>query len=238
MIKTAVILAGGAGLRLRPLTNDKPKVMLQVAGKPVLEWVIEWLKFNGITNFVIGVAYKKEAVKSYFEDGSRFGVKIKYSVHSVEGETGEGFRLAITRHVNDDVFFATNGDQITNFRLSEMIDYHLKNRLVATIAVTNPRSPFGVIRVGKNGLIESFEEKPIIPTLFISTGAYIFNREIVKYLPETGAIEKTAFPLLAERKLLGACKIKGEWMTVDTLKDLENTECVLKNKVGEKAWLT
>jgi len=179
-VKTAVILAGGAGLRLRPLTKNKPKVMVKVFGKPLLQWVIEWLKFNEIFNLVLGVAYKKEAIMDYFGDGSKFGVKIKYSVHSVSGETGEGFRLAISRFVDDDCFIAMNGDEITNFELKKMIDYHFKNNLMTTIAVTNPRFPFGIIKVGRDGLVQSFEEKPIISSILVSIGVYIFNRDIIK----------------------------------------------------------
>ena len=88
-IKTAVILAGGEGTRLRPLTNNIPKPMVRVLGKPILQWVIEWLKNNEVRNIVIGVAYQKESVIDYFKDGSKFGVRIKYSVHAIDGETGE-----------------------------------------------------------------------------------------------------------------------------------------------------
>lgn len=237
MIKTAVILAGGAGLRLRPLTNNKPKVMLKVAGKPILQWVIEWLKFNGISNLVIGVAHKKETIMEYFGDGSKLGIRIKYSIHSVEGETGEGFRLAISRYVDDDLFVAMNGDEMTNFRLNEMMNQHLSNNVLATIAVTNPVSPYGVIRIDDKGLVQSFEEKPIISSLFVSIGTYVFNRDILKYLPEKGAIERTTFPLLVQRKLVGAYRIKGDWLTVNTIKDLQNTEKELKSKVEKGIWL-
>jgi NDP-sugar pyrophosphorylase family protein len=237
MIKTAVVLAGGAGLRLRPLTNNKPKVMLKVAGKPILQWVIEWLKFNGISNLVIGVAHKKETIMRYFRDGSKLGVQIKYSVHSIEGETGEGFRLAVSRYVDDDLFVAMNGDEMTNFRLNDMLNQHLSNNVLATIAVTNPASPFGIIRIDDKGLIQSFEEKPILTSLFVSIGIYVFNREILKYLPEKGAIEKTTFPLLAQRKLLGAYKTSGDWFTVNTIKELQNTENELKRKLEKGTWL-
>jgi mannose-1-phosphate guanylyltransferase len=237
MMKTAVVLAGGAGLRLRPLTNNKPKAMLKIAGKPILQWVIEWLKFSGISNLVIGIAHKKETIMKYFGDGSKLGVRIRYSIHSVEGETGEAFRLAISRYVDDNSFVAMNGDEITNFRLSEMINHHVGNNSMATIAVTNPVSPFGVIRIDDKGLIQSFEEKPMISSFLVSIGVYVFNRDILEYLPEKGAIEKTTFPLLVERKLLGAYRIKGDWLTVNTIKDLQNAEKELKSKVGKGIWL-
>src|SRR5207302_10324147 len=93
--RTAVVLSGGEGVRLRPITTDLPKGLVKVAGKPLLQWVIEWLRDSGITNLAIGVAYLKQKIIDYFGDGSRYGVHIKYSVHTVEGGTSEGFRLAI-----------------------------------------------------------------------------------------------------------------------------------------------
>jgi NDP-sugar pyrophosphorylase family protein len=94
-VEAAVVLSGGEGVRLRPITSDLPKGLVKVGGKPLLQWVVEWLRENGISNIVIGVAYLKDEIIKFFEDGSRFGVRIHYSVHTVEGGTAEGFRLAI-----------------------------------------------------------------------------------------------------------------------------------------------
>jgi mannose-1-phosphate guanylyltransferase/phosphomannomutase len=231
------VLAGGAGLRLRPLTNNHPKPMVRVLGKPILQWVVEWLKSNGILNFVFGVAYRKESVIGYFKDGSELGVNIKYSVHSVSGETGEGFRLAINRHINDELFVAVNGDELTNFNLRKMIAYHSAHNPVATIAVAHPQSPFGIVNFDKEGLVSSFEEKPKLPSLFVNIGVYLLSNRITKYLPTTGAIERTAFPLLAKENLLRAFPIDGTWLTVNTMKDLEQAEKILKQKTEEGTWL-
>src|SRR3989441_12279664 len=105
-IRSAVIISGGEGVRLRPITSDLPKGLVRVAGKPLLQWVVEWLRQNDVSNLVIGVAYLKEKIMRYFGDGNKFGVSIRYSIHSVDGGTGEGFRLAISRHVDDQSFFA------------------------------------------------------------------------------------------------------------------------------------
>src|SRR5467141_127999 len=118
---TAVVLSGGEGVRLRPITADLPKGLVRVGGKPLLQWVVEWLKANRVLNIVMGVAYLKEQIMDFFGDGSGFGVKIQYSVHTVPGGTGEGFSLAIQRYVRDQTFFALNGDQIVDLRLEEML---------------------------------------------------------------------------------------------------------------------
>jgi NDP-sugar pyrophosphorylase family protein len=236
-VKTAVVLAGGAGLRLKPLTNCCPKPMVELLGKPILQWAIEWLKSNGVSNIVLGVAYHKESIIDYFKNGSEFGVEIKYSVHSVDGETGEGFRLAISRYVMDDLFVAINGDELTNFNLADLITFHTAHNPVASIAVAHPRCPFGIIKVKEDGLVDSFVEKPLMPSLLVSMGIYLFNRRIIAYLPKKGSIETTTFPLLAREKLLRAFPINGTWLTVNTMKDLKAAESILKRKVRNGAWL-
>ena len=236
-IDTAVVLAGGEGSRLRPLTNDVPKPMIRILGKPILQWIIEWLTNNGISNIIIGVAYKKEAVMNYFKDGSEFNCRIKYSTHSVEGETGEGFRLAISRYVDDDIFLAMNGDEISNFNITEIVNYHKRYNPIATLAVTNPKSNFGVIKVDKNGQILSFEEKPILSNILVNIGIYVFNRQIINYLPLKGLIEKTAFPSLVKLNLIRAFPINGDWLTVNTMKDIKFVENFLKKKQIERKLL-
>ncbi len=138
---TAIVLAGGAGVRLRPLTDDIPKGLVRVAGKPLLQWVVEWLRQSDVENLVIGVAYLKEKIMRYFGDGHKFGVSIRYSTHSVEGGTGEGFRLAISRYVHDQAFFAMNGDQITDLNLHSVFKAHTSKRAFATIAGVHPTLP-------------------------------------------------------------------------------------------------
>ncbi len=103
-IETAVILVGGAGLRMRPFTEDMPKCMVPIKGKPLIHWTVSWLKSYGFKHLVMGVAYHKEVVIDYLKDNSQ-GLKIDFSEHTVEGETGEGFRLAISRFVKDRRFF-------------------------------------------------------------------------------------------------------------------------------------
>lgn len=235
-VRTAVVLAGGAGERLRPLTNDRPKPMIELSGKPILHWIIEWLKRNGIRRIVLGVAYCKDVVTDYFGDGSKFGIDIVYSQHSVVGETGEGFRLAIERYVNDDIFIAMNGDELTNFSIKKFTDYHIRTDPVATIAITNPRSPFGIVDADKEGLVLSFHEKPILSSLWVSIGVYLFNREILNYLPNNGSIEKQTFPKLVKNKLLRAYEVDGSWLTINTIKDLKYVENVFSKLVGDQKW--
>ena len=219
-----MVLAGGPGTRLRPLTDEIPKGMIPICGKPLLEWIIEWLRDNGVECIVLGVAYLKEKIIEYFGNGEKFGVNIKYSIHSVDGGTDEGFRLAISRYIHADVFFAMNGDQLTNLNLGDVAEFHLKHNSTATMVVTKPRCPYGHIRIdGKRNAI-GFIEKPSCLHASCNAGIYVFNREILDYLPDKGNIEETAFPILAKKHLLKTYPLKGFFTTVNTHKDLAIAE--------------
>ena len=226
--KTAVILSGGEGLRLRPITHDIPKGLVKVDGKPLLEWVVEWLQQNRVTDLVVGVAYLKEKIMRYFGNGGKFGVDIRYSVHTVEGGTSEGFRLAISRHVESPSFFALNGDQITDLMLDKVYKNHQETEGLASIAVVHPRLPFGLVEINHKGFCQGFVEKPILNDVFISMGVYVFDRKVLSYLPKRGDVERSTFPKLARMNKLKAFKHHGYFITVNSLRELEEAGKSLK----------
>ena len=228
-IDTAVVLAGGSGNRLKPLTNDIPKGMIEVYGKPLLQWIIEWLRDNSVRKIILGVAYQKEKIQEYFGDGKEFGVDIKYSVHTVEGGTSEGFRLAISRYIDSDVFFAMNGDQITGLNLGDLASFHMKNNPVATMVVAHPTCPYGQVHINDKNDVIGFVEKPPCSYTLCNIGIYAFNREILQYLPERGDVEKEAFPVLARLHRLKVYPFHGFFITVNTFKDFIKAEEELKN---------
>jgi mannose-1-phosphate guanylyltransferase len=223
-----VILSGGEGLRLRPITHDLPKGLVKVGGKPLLEWVVEWLHQNKVTDLVMGVAYLKEKIIRHFGDGKKFGVSIRYSVHTVEGGTSEGFRLAISRFVDSPSFFALNGDQVTNLSLRRLDHVHRKHGSLASIAVVHPRLPFGLVEIDRKGLCKGFVEKPVLRDVFCSMGIYEFDRQVLKYLPRKGDVERTTFPRLVRMNKLKALKHTGSFITVNSLRELEEADEALK----------
>jgi NDP-sugar pyrophosphorylase family protein len=229
--KTAVILSGGEGLRLRPITHDVPKGLVKVGGRPLLEWVVEWLQQNKVTNLVIGVAYLKEKIIRYFGSGGRFGVDIRYSIHTVEGGTGEGFRLAISRYVDSPSFFALNGDQITDLRLGAFYNNYSESGSLASIAVVHPRLPFGLVEVSPKGFCRGFAEKPVLRDFFCSMGIYVFDRKALKYMPKRGDVERTTFPKLASMNKLKAFRHTGSFITVNSLRELEEADEALKQRM-------
>lgn len=198
--------------------------MIPLQGKPLIHWILNWLKSNGFKHIVMGVAYRKEVIMNYLKENPQ-GLKIDFSEHTVEGETGEGFRLAISRFVNDENFLAMNGDEITNLNLEKLEEMHLKNKPVATIAVSPMRSPFGILELEGDDIV-GFKEKTLLENTLVSIGVYLFNREILSYIPKVGSIEKTVFPLLAKKRLLKAYRLSPSevWLTINSVKDLSVAE--------------
>lgn len=227
MVDTAVILAGGKGERLRPLTNNRPKVMVELDGKPILAWQIEWLKSHGITKFVLTVSYKHEVVEQYFGDGSKFGIKIDYSIEETPLGRGGGikkaFKSLLVRNASDVV--VCNGDIITKLDLSKMIENHLNNQALVSLLLVPYLSRWGVVKIDEQDHVTGFEEKPKLP-YWINGGIYIFSKEVEPLLPELGDHEKETFPKIPREKFLGF-KDEGFWRAVDVVKDKSEAESFL-----------
>src|SRR5437879_13580229 len=122
--KTAVILSGGEGLRLRPITYDIPKGLVKVGGRPLLEWVVEWLQQNRVTDLVIGVAYLKEKIMRYFGGGGRLGEEIRTTEHTVKGGKRKGFGFAFSGKLDSRSFSALIGAQVRTLGLEEIYNNH------------------------------------------------------------------------------------------------------------------
>lgn len=229
MVKSAIILAGGKGERLRPLTDDRPKVMVDLDGKPILLWQIEWLKSHGITNFVLTVSYKYEVVKEYIGDGSKFGVNVSYSIEDTPLGRGGAIKKAFEDSLisNEENVIATNGDIITRFDLSQMIKEHEEKKATATLLLVPYISRWGLVHIDDENRITGFEEKPQLP-YWINGGIYVFNKEIEPMLPEEGDHEKETFPKIEKNKFLGF-KDESFWRAVDVVKDKSEAEAFLKS---------
>lgn len=222
-VKTAVILAGGLGLRLRPLTDENPKVMIRILNKPIAHWQVEWLVSQRIEKIVFASGYLWHKIKEYF-NSKDFGAKIDYSVEEEPLGTGGAIKKAL-KDLQDEDCLVLNGDIIiTEKILDDMINWHKRLELPATILVVPFISPFGVLEVTPLGRIKRFIEKPKIPNTYINGGIYILKKKLVKSLPDKGDIEVTTFPELASKDLLGAYPYEGYWRSIDSIKDLKNVE--------------
>ncbi len=230
MVNSAIILAGGKGERLRPYTNTRPKVMVEVAGKPILLWQIEWLKSYGIAKFVITASYKYKVIQKYFGDGGKFGIKIEYSIEETPLGRGGAIKKALNLKIlkAEDNTVATNGDIITRMNLSKMIKIHEDNKALITMLLVPYISRWGLVKTD-NGHVIGFDEKPKLP-YWINGGIYILSREIEPQLPETGDHETETFPKVDKNRFL-AFKDEGFWRAVDVVKDKSEAEHFLANKV-------
>lgn len=226
--KTAIVLAGGKGTRLEERTEDLPKPLIPVLGKPLLERIVLWLKNNGVSKIIIGVAYKKEMIKNYFGDGSEWDVEISYTEHDENGGTEDAFKTAIEQSgIEDENFYALNGDQITDLQLDGLTNSHLKNEAIVTIVTVNLRTNFGIVRTDDSGRIVEFKEKGEIMGKQINSGIYVFNKKIKDYL-RGGSIEEKAFKELIKEEKIYSFHYGGIWMTVNDKKELERLEKFLK----------
>ena len=216
----AIILSGGMGTRLRPITDYIPKGLVPVDNIPIIDWQIRYFKKFGIKDFVICTGYLSKELVIYLES-KIFGVKIKYSVEKTPLGTGGALKKAL-KYVDDDNFFVINGDIITNIDLMKLKSHP------NSIAIIPLRTKYGVVYVSGNK-VQGFEEKPEICTHWMNAGIYYLNMEIVKYLPNIGNLEAKTFPLLAKKEKLHISKFNNAfWNSIDSFKDID--ECVMSMK--------
>lgn len=226
----AIVLAGGLGMRLRPLTDDRPKALIPVKGRPISEYQIEWLvKEGAVDGVTFACGYKWERLKEHF--GSNFnGVPVDYSVEDAPLGTGGAIRKALSAKGSDDLVVVTNGDIITDLPLKRMIEAHRQaGEVSASMLVVPYRSRFGVVKIDKLKMVRGFEEKPPFPDVWINGGVYLLNaRKISKTLPDRGDIERETFPKLVTHGELLSYPYYGEWFFIDSLKDLKELEGVVQ----------
>ncbi|EGK8203507.1 CBS domain-containing protein [Campylobacter coli] len=178
-----IIMAGGLGTRLRPLTENIPKPMLKVGNKPILEIIIKKFKKQGFTNFILCVNYKAEVIQNYFKDGKDFGVSISY-VHE-DKRMGTAGALSLIECIGEDPFFVTNGDILAEVDYNAMLGFHISNKSLATMGVRKHfyQIPYGVIVSNVENQILKIEEKPR-QTFLVNSGIYILDPKILSYIPK------------------------------------------------------
>lgn len=200
----AVILAGGLGTRLRPLTCNLPKPMAPIMNRPILEHIINHLKKHQITDLIFLLYYQHEVIQNYFEDGSRFGVKISHIAATEDYGTAGAVKLAAD--LLNDTFLVLSGDGITDLDLTRLVDFHKEKRAIGTIALTHVAdpSPFGVVITDQNERITRFLEKPSWGQVFSDTvnmGIYALEPRLLDFIPagKEFQFEKEVYPKLVEQ---------------------------------------
>lgn len=223
------IMAGGKGVRLQPHTNELPKPMLSVLGKPILQHIIEHAKNQGFYKFTISVNYLSYIIENYFKDGQEFGVEIEYINEQLPLGTAGALKL-----LNPNLklpILITNGDVITNLNFVEILEFHKRENAAATMAVKSHeyKLPYGIVKVEKNEITEYYE-KPTFKNL-INAGIYVLNPEVISLLKDTEKTDMpTLFQLAKESNMkTQVFKISTEWMDIGRIEDLNLANLRIQN---------
>jgi len=221
----AMVMAGGFGTRLRPLTCNIPKPMVPMVNRPMLEHTFELLKKHGFTEMVVALYFQPEVIQDYFGDGSKWGIKISYILPDSDLGTAGCVKKA-AHLLGQDTFLVISGDVLTNINLTEAITYHQKNKSLATIVLVRQENPlaYGVVITREDGRISRFLEKPSWGEVFsdtINTGIYIFEPEVLNRIPvdQEYDFSKQLFPeiLAAKAPLFGYIAENAYWKDVGNL---------------------
>jgi len=231
----AVILAGGLGTRLLPYTKTLPKPMLPLGKKPILEYVINWIKKNGVRDIVLCASYKHEKIKSYFKDGEKFGVSIEYAISKKPLATAGQLKTA-EKFVND-TFVCVYGDSIFDFNLKNMITEHKRKKSLVTMSLYNYKFElkYGVIDTRKNDIVTAWNEKPTINSK-INMGCYIFEPEVFRFIPKDKqyGMDTVIKKIITRKKRVSSFISKREFIDIGNKEIYEETNKIYCKKNRSK----
>lgn len=229
-----LIMAGGKGLRLRPLTENCPKPMLEVAGKPMLEHILDRAKSAGFHHFIISVHYLGDVIMNYFENGNKWGIQIEYL--SEDEPLGTAGALSLLQPLPTAPFVVTNGDVLTDINYGELLDFHIRHDAAATMSVRMHewQHPYGVVQTRGVDIV-GFEEKPITRS-YINAGVYVLNPHVLSHMPNGHCDMPMLFEELKNEGLRTvAYPMHEPWLDIGKPEDLnlarEQQEPSQKNQV-------
>ena len=222
-ITTALVLAGGRGERLWPLTQDRPKPMVEVAGKPILEHHLEWLRANGIMRAFLLTGHLSEVVERHFSQERVAGIETRCLAEPSPLGRGGAYKNGCREAgLAGEAIIATNGDVLTDQPLAPLIEARDRAGALAAVMLTPMISPFGVVET-EGGLVTAFREKPPLP-YWVNAGVYVLTAEAVARFPDVGDHETAAFPQLAAEGRLAAFESRAYWQSIESQKDLRAAE--------------
>ena len=223
----AIILAGGRGKRLRPITDKIPKPLIPINNKPLIERTIKYLKKYGITEIIISSGYKSNLIEKFLKKKKNFGCKIIFSTEKTPLGTGGAIKKAL-KHVNEESFLVLNGDIVTNIDLKKIL------KKSNTIAANELKTKFGTMNI-KNNKILKFNEKKDVTDIWMNPGIYHLSKDIEKFIPKKGSLEGLVFPKMVKNKTLETVKFKNVlWFSIDSHKDIEECSKEIKSKKYSK----
>jgi NDP-sugar pyrophosphorylase family protein len=213
----AIILAGGKAERLGAAARGRPKALVEVAGRPLAAYQVSQLARAGVDRVLVSCALGQERL--FETELVGLGAEVVAVPEPEPLGRGGGLRFAAAARRERGDLYALNGDELLDADLTGLLERHRRTGLAATIVVTHPRSPFGVVELGESDCVTGFQEAGLLPH-WVSCGAYVLGDEALALLPERGDHETTTFPTLAAGGRLGAFRHAGLWLTVNTPKEL------------------
>lgn len=240
-IKTAFILSGGKGERLKPLTDSKPKTLLEVKGKPVIEWNILNVINYGVKRIVLGLGFKANDIINFVEESKlakRLNIEIEYSIEKKPLGTAGALKKA-ENLIKEKDFIMCNGDEVKDINYNLLYSVHKANNAIATLALVKVKdiANFGSVKIANDKILEFIEKtkKQLSNEKLVSAGAYILSKKIFSFIPKEKnvSIEKKVFPLLAKKSMLFGAINEGQWYPIDTLECLEKAR---KKWLGFLKW--
>lgn len=228
-----VIMAGGLGNRLRPLTENTPKPLLDMGGKPIIESIINKFISYGFRRFYLSVNYKANMIEDYFGNGSKLGVQINYIKEAQQ--LGTAGSLSLLPDVPNKPFITMNADLITDINFQDLINYHLEYRAAATMCVKEYdfTVPYGVVKVNDHK-VEGLDEKPN-QRFFVNAGIYLFEPDILELIPKNEAIDMPdLFKMIIDsNKTTAAFPIHEYWLDIGQMDDYQKANNdYIQNKIG------
>jgi NDP-sugar pyrophosphorylase family protein len=217
----AIILAGGKAERLGDAAQGRPKALVPVAGRPLAGYQVAALVGAGVDHVIMSCAVGMGAEFESALEGSGADVTVVEEPEPLGRGGGLRFAAAARREEGD--VYALNGDELLALDLAALLARHRETDAAATITVTQPSSPFGVVELNGDGMVAGFEEAAVVP-YWVSCGVYVLGEDAVAALPERGDHETSTFPQLAGEGRLAAYRYDGVWLTVNTPKDLRRAE--------------
>ncbi|ECR2944831.1 TPA: nucleotidyltransferase family protein [Campylobacter jejuni] len=227
-----VIMAGGLGTRLRPLTENLPKSMLKVGNKPILHIIIERFKNQGFRNFILCVNYKADIIEDYFKDGKTFDVNIQYTYENKR--MGTAGALSLIKDIGQQPFFVTNGDILTDVNYNTMLNHHIDKKSLATMGVRKHfyQIPYGVVITNDENKIINIEEKPEYSFL-VNSGVYVLNPEIIDLIPKNEFFDMPRlFESIKEINKKSVYFIEDYWIDIGRHDEYKQANEDIKNLYG------
>lgn len=254
-----IILSGGIGYRLKEETEFKPKPMVNIGNKPILWHIMKIYAHYGFNEFIIALGYKGHYIKQYFLNQKQFShdftlhTKSGYAkIYKNDGNLNDDFKitfvdtgeetlpgeriLRIKDYIpnEDKDFMVTYGDGVSDVNIKDLVKFHEKQKTIGTITGVHPRSKYGLLKLGKNNIVENFTEKPVLKER-TNGGFMIFKREFFNYLRK-GELEHNALKRLVKKKQLSVFVHNGFWHSMDTYNDVDSLNEFWKNNPQWKIW--